>query len=404
MWIKKLFNKNTIGYLSLNYVNTFLNVLLNLILIKNLSAYNFGKVSIGKTIFQSFEFSHIGIRYGFDRFFPHQKNKNNLIEMFSVGILSTAIFSFAFVCFWFIYEDENRLFYLYFSVSGFLYSIIMLYRIYYRSQEEKKDFVNISIYSILLPTISQLIGFYFYNITGLVVSFFLSYILVILIIAKKYSIKIVWLPHKNIPIFKKLINKGILLFFTSLLAFFSSSGDRFFIAEYWGLEAVGIFSIVMFFFSIFSMFSVNYTEMIMNKIIVSRSLKFSAKHMAFLFCVISLLCFIAYLVIPFLVLYFIPLYTKQIPFINIILLAVVPFSVKSILNYYLMAIDKRTTIFLVELLITLLYFAGLIYSLKYTQSLLNIMYLKVCFYFSGTALTLFFAIIYSYRKNKFSTA
>ena len=63
----KLLNKNLLKYISLSYLNVVLNVLINVLLLNRLTSIDFGRFSLAKTIFQSFEFSHLGIRNAFDR-------------------------------------------------------------------------------------------------------------------------------------------------------------------------------------------------------------------------------------------------------------------------------------------------------------------------------------------------
>lgn len=398
--IKSHININTIKYISISYINVGLNVLINLFLINKLSSYNFGKISIGKTIFQSFEFSHIGIRNGFDRLFPSMEKNIEINEYFTVGLITTFISSLCFVFFWSVYKFESLLFYFFFIIAGVIYSLITLYRIYYRSIKDKQKFVSLSFFSILLPPIAEIIGFLVFGIKGYIIGFLFAYIVVLIIVHKKYTIRLIFKRDRFFSILKKILDKGWLLFLTGLVAFFSTSADRFLIENYWGLEAVGRFSIIMFIFSVFGMFPVNYTEMIMSKIISSRSLKYTFQHMFFIFAFMIILVGIIYFLLPFLVKIFINKYIADIPLMRIIIFATVPYSMRSVIYYYMHAIDKREILFFIDLFTTILYFIGLFYTLKNTTSFENIIYLKVGFYSLSILLTVFSAIKFSKKINQ----
>ena len=146
--IKHHININTIKYISISYINVGLNILINFILINKLSSYNFGKISIGKTIFQSFEFSHLGIRNGFDRLFPSMEKNIEINEYFTVGLITTFISSVCFVFFGSVYKFESLLFYFFF-IAGVIYSLITLYRIYYRSIKDKQNLYHFHFYNFI---------------------------------------------------------------------------------------------------------------------------------------------------------------------------------------------------------------------------------------------------------------
>ncbi|SCD20212.1 MATE_Wzx_like [Proteiniphilum saccharofermentans] len=393
-WLPKI-NKSIIKYISLSYVNVGLNVLINLILINKTSAYDFGKISIGKTIFQSYDFTHLGIRNGFDRLFPQLEGKNVVGDIFSVGFISTFVVSLLFLIFWSIYKSDFFLFYSAFSVSGIIYSLTTLYRIYYRAQSDKKKFVSLSFYTILVPPLCELIGFLLFNVLGYVIAFFASYIFLLIFVQKKYAIKLNIKKKRFILIWKKIQKKGWLLFLSSLIAFFSTSADRFFIESYWGLEAVGRFSVIMFFFSVFRLFPVNYTEMIMNRLITTRSFKYASRHILFLFLFMLIIVVLAFLFLPFLIKTFMPNYKEDIELMRIVIWAVIPFSLRSVLFYYMHGIDKRKTLLFIDSISTILYFVGLIFTLKHTNSFEMIMFLKLAFYILSILLTFTFALMYS---------
>lgn len=393
-------NKSVFKYLSISYINVGLNVLINLLLINNLSSYNFGRISIGKTIFQTFDFAHIGIRNGLDRLLPDKHEEEEINEYFTVGLSTTLFVSFFFFIFWNIYKSSSILFYIFFTLSGIFYSVITLYRIYYRSKNNKGNFVRISFYSILFPSLIELFGFILFGIKGYIIGFLFAYIIVIIIIYKKFHVNLIIYKERYITVLKKILDKGWLLFLTSLVAFFSTSADRFLIEYYWGLEAVGRFSVIMFIFSVLAMFPVNYTEMIMSNIIKLKSFKYVFRHAILIAGFIFILVVLVYFLLPFLVQVFMKQYINDIHFMKIILLAIIPYSMRSVFYYYMHAIDKRVILFIIDLITTIAYIIGLMFILTKTNNLEYILYLKIGFYTVTILFTLFFALFYSKRIRK----
>lgn len=378
--VKKILDLNLLKYLGIGYLSTFLNAALNLLMIRFLDPAMLGKVSLGKSIFQSFEISHFGIRFGLDRHLPHCQSDNESNEIFSIGYLFSFLFSFAFVFFWIFYEVKESLFYSFFYVSGLLYTLISVYRIYYRAQESKNKFIQISFYSSLLPVTVQLVALWIWGVWGFIIGHLLSYIIVIVVCYSFFRIRLVVKRDEIVPIFKKLFSSGYLLFLSSMVTYFSSSGDRFFIAHYWGLEELGIFSTIMFFFSVFNVFAVNYTEMIMNKIIVLRSFVYILRQIIFLVVLTIVLVVISYYIIPYFVSVFIPQYIQYTNYMSLILVGAIPYAALPILNYFLHAIDKRIKLLFINVVCTILYFIVLLIILKQPISLLYLICLKISFF------------------------
>lgn len=377
-----------------------LNVLINVLLLNRLTSIDFGRFSLAKTIFQSFEFSHLGIRNAFDRIFPVEEDRERVSFLFSTGLLVNLVTGILLMLMWIFQRDGDYLFYLLFIIGGQLSSSITLFRVFYRSFEDKKKFVELSSITILIPTIFQIFGFLAYNLLGLAIAYLLSYFILVFIIYYRYkvSIKVTGLLKKEY--FLELVDKGILLYLSSLLAFLSLALDRFVIESYWSLEAVGRFSAILFFFSIFTIFSVNYTEMYMNKLVSERSLRYVARHCIVLLGLSILLILIASMVLPYILQWFMPKYIMDLDNIRLVMIGVIPFSIRSILYYYLHGMDKRKQLFIADIISTILYFCGLVNVLLNDRTMENIIIAKVLYYFINLVLILFFiGVIYLERKT-----
>ena len=221
MVFKKKINIHTIKYISVSYINVALNIIINLILINKVSSYDLGRISIGKTIFQSFEFTHVGIRNGFDRIFPNINNEAEKNEIFQVGLITTLFFSICFFLFWSVYKFNSIIFYSFFTLSGVIYSLVMLFRVYYRSFSDKKKFVKLSAIAILLPSLSELFGFIIYGIHGYLLGFILSYLIILFFVLTKYAIplKSKFSGLRFGHALKMVLDKGLLLFVSGLITF-----------------------------------------------------------------------------------------------------------------------------------------------------------------------------------------
>ena len=378
-----------------------LNVLINVLLLNRLTSIDFGRFSLAKTIFQSFEFSHLGIRNAFDRIFPVEEDRERVSFLFSTGLFVNLLTGILLMLMWIFQRDGDYLFYLLFIIGGQLSSSITLFRVFYRSFEDKKKFVELSSITILLPTIFQILGFLVYNLLGLAIAYLLSYFILVFIIYYRYKVTIKVTGILKKEYFLELVDKGFLLYLSSLLAFLSLAVDRFVIESYWSLEAVGRFSAILFFFSIFTIFSVNYTEMYMNKLVSERSLRYVARHCIVLLGLSILLILIASMMLPYILQWFMPKYIRDLDNIRLVMIGVIPFSIRSILYYYLHGMDKRKQLFIADIISTILYFCGLIYVLLNDRTMENIIIAKVLYYFLNLVLILFFiGVIYLERKNK----
>jgi O-antigen/teichoic acid export membrane protein len=364
-------------------------------MIRVLDNQMYGKISLGKSIFHFFDISHVGIRYGLDRLLPEMKQEKIALEIFSVGFILNLISSFLLLLFWFFYQIDDVIFYCSFYVAGYLYAIVTLYRVFFRSFENKRIFIKITFISTFLTSISQLLGFLIWKINGYLICLTLSYLIAFFIIHYLYKIRITISYKKFIVITKKLFDKGWLLFISSLISYLGIFGDRFFIEEYGNLGQVADFSIVMFFFSIFNIFSVSYTEMIMNKIICDKSFRFVIKECGKLIILSVLILVLIYFILPFFINLIMPNYLRLIPYIKIILISAIPYTILPVLNYYLQAIDKRKQMLIINIISTFTYLILLLTVLMCNLDFLFIIYSKLTFIMLIVGLTIYLSIRYN---------
>lgn len=378
-FLKRIANGGLLKYIGIGYISTVLSMLINLLLIRYLNPMLLGKVTLGKSVFQSFEFSHIGIRYGLDRLLPHCTDEEERNLIFSIGYFFSFVFSLFFVLFWIFYYPSDVLFYACFYVSGLIYTLVTVYRIYYRSLEQKKDFVNLSFFIIVCPLLIQLFGLVLAGINGFIIAHLVSYVFSFGICYYFWRIRISLFKKDVYIVLKKLLSSGFILFLSTMVNFFATTGDRFMIAEYWGLETLGIYSVVMFFFSAYTILSLNYTELIMSKIILNPTSAFVIKHILFVVMISLILILISLPFIPFFVNLFMPQYNNYIFCMELILCSVIPFAVLPILNYSLHALDRRNILLGINIICTSLYFIALKFILSNSNTIESLIYLKIVF-------------------------
>ncbi len=367
-----------IKYIVITYLSTLLNVILNMLLMSMLSVFDFGRVSLGKSMYQSFEYSHLGVRYGLDRLLPHSDETDRNM-FFTSAVIFTFCSSFLFTLFWFFYGYSNFDFYCYFCVSGVLYSVFTIYKVYYRAFEDKRKFVGCSFWIMIFPISVQLIGLYLGDIKGFLISMLIGHIISITVCLKYYDVTLVRNKYFLIKSCKKLFSVGYLLFISSMVSFFSVIGDRFFIADYWGVDAVGIYAVIMFFFSALTIFSTGYAELIMNQIMLQPKFRNIIKHLFILILINIILVLITYFILPYFINSFLLKYSDYIELIILISMGVIPYGILPILNSYHHAIDKRKVLLAIQLICNTLYFIGLLVILNCKYKLENLIYLKLGF-------------------------
>lgn len=363
--LNKLVRNNlpSIFYLFLGYINAAFSIVLNLTLIKYLSTSEFGFISIGRTIFQSFEFSHLGVRYAFDRLLPDIIRKDKRIKIFKAGFIFNIFSSIVFIVFWSIFYFQDIKIYIFFILSGFLYSIIQLFRVYYRTFDNKNEFIIVSALAFILPTFLQFLFFIIIGMYGIGLGLITSYVTLYYIFRNKIEIKKT--NNTNLYFYiRYILNKGYLLFFVAAIAFFATSGDRILIQKYWGMDKVGEYSVVLIFPSLITIFSTSLTELLINKIIKNKSASYIYNKILMIALIVTLISTISYFLIPLFLNLFIPKYIYMKTSINLAIFLSPFISVIPLLEYHLHSIDKRNLILYSQLIAIVLYICMLLIILS----------------------------------------
>lgn len=386
-------------YLLLGYVTAALNVILNLLLVKGLSVENYGLISLGKTVFQTYEYSHLGIRFAFDRILPDIDDSLLRLHYFKVGFYYNLLTSLIFSLFWVVYYRLNICFYIWFIIAGYIYSSIQLIRIYYRSFDNKLFFVKVSTISFLLPIISQIIMYYIWGYWGVGFGLLLANLIVLYLLRRVFDLKSIF-DFVNFNNFKntgfKLINTGWILFITSMLSFFAVNGDRFFIERYWGLETVGCYSAVLLFPSLINIFSTSFVELIISKIIQKKSYKYVFINILLIIIVVAVCICSIYFVLPYILNNYLEKYAMLLTQIRYAIFLSLFVSVVPILEYYFHAIDLRKYILITQVISISVYFVLVFYVLySYNNEIYALLNVKYVYY----VLTIFILCFFIFKEK-----
>lgn len=382
--------KSFINYIGLGYIGVVLNIVLSILMMRMFDSALFGKISLGKSIFQSYEFSHLGTRFGLDRVLPHTKSLKKKSYLFASSFYFTLFCSLIFSLAWVLFDIKNVYFYSFFFIAGLFSSLSTLYRVFYRTYTDKSVFISISFWILIFPILSQILAIYFWGLTGLLYSNFLTYLIVFIFCSIKYRISLK-ISIKSFKYYlKKIFSIGFFLFLSSIISFLALVGDRFIIAKYWGFSLVGDYSVIMFFFVAFTTLSTSYTELIMNKIILNRDPSYIIKQVKVVFILSIIFTIVAIPILPFFIEFLIPKYMHLVFLMQLILLGGIIYSVMPILNYYLHAIDKRKELLAINVVSTLIYFIGLFIVLNNFHDLKYLIYLKIFSFFLILAMTSYY--------------
>ena len=135
--------------------------------------------------------------------------------------------------------------------------------------------------------------------------------------------------------------------------------------------------------------------MYMNRIISNKSLSYVLKHTIVVVGLSLVMVVIVYFIIDDLLLIYMPQYAADTFNIKLIILGVIPFSLRSQLYYYMHGRDKRKLLVFTDLFSTIVYFLILLYVLKYSKTMENIIFAKLIYYFINAVIIFIFAFIVS---------
>lgn len=358
-------------YLLLSYFIQFLNIILNLYLMKYLNPHQLGSLSIARVWQQLVDYSHFGTRFSLDRYVPtvEESEKKQLVST----VLITTIINSLLVCFLAVILSAADVIVSILTISGFFISIVNIFKAYYRAVNNIDKMVKIVFYNQIIPLIfSLLIYLQSKDFNWYLISLLSSYIFtfIILIFNEKELYR-----HFNLQNFKVILSKitkpSLWLFLNSLFVFAYLVMDRFFIDYTLGREALGDYSIIVFAFSALMILPATMAELLFVKIIKQSfelGKMFFLKEILVMLFVTSIGVIIANVAMS----YFIQRFTNYnylIDEIKLMTWAVIPFGLTAIYSHVLNGLDLRKKLTLANLVVLLILLIYYIYLLLFNKNI-----------------------------------
>ncbi|QHS58237.1 MATE family efflux transporter [Chitinophaga agri] len=311
-----------IKFISQKYLIIGINFLLQFVLFRRFDVQTAGMLNYGRTLFQYFEYSNIGLRNTIDR---RQFRDDNAVASFiassrTINLLIALAMALVVFCFEFSYWTFL------FLLCGVFYAYLFYEKVYLRNIHETGKYVRVSFIFDLVPVIFLTIGVCTGSLLYAGLLFLTGYLVLFIWFLFRGSLRsrfVVDVRYMK-SIFRKNLNEGFYLFLSTFLYFILLSGDRFFLKQFFGYEVVAQVSFAMFFFNAFSPLPAALIEIRMKPLLTTASRK-EFIHF-FRYILLMTLAFIGVLFVagPFVIHVFFSKYAPISGFVNYYSLLLIP--------------------------------------------------------------------------------
>ncbi|MGN5727016.1 oligosaccharide flippase family protein [Acinetobacter calcoaceticus] len=350
-----MFKKGLI-YIVLNYTIQFLNIIFNLLLMKYLSSYQLGSLTLARTWQQLVDYSHLGARFSLDRYIPVAEDEEK--KYLVATVLFTTFLGSLFILLVAVLLNDADIVVSILTASGIFIAVGNIVKAYYRATNSLTKMLKLVFYNQLVPLLIS-IGLYFYTLDFNVylISLIFSYLLFSLILFYRERELFHFIKYERIKkVIKEIALPSFLLFINSLMIFLYLVMDRFFIDYSSGREELGHYSIILFAFTALMIIPATVAELLFVKII-----KQSCEAGQRLFLRETLITLgitvLGVVVANFCMDYFVQRFTNY-GFLtgkmHIATLAVIPFSLTAIYYHVMNGLDLRKEIVTVNLVVCII--------------------------------------------------
>jgi len=368
MWKKVMFRKGVI-YILLNYTIQFLNIIFNLLLMKYLTSYQLGSLTLAKTWQQFVDYSHLGARFSLDRYIPvaEEDEKKYLV---AAVLLSTFVGSIIIFIIAMVFNKAEAIVSI-LTASGIFIALGNILKAYYRATNNLTEMLKLVFFNQLVPVlISIIVYFLTHDFKLYLVSLLFSYLFFSLIVFYKERELFHFLKYEKIKsVIKDIAKPSFLLFFNSLVVFLYLIMDRFFIDYSSGREQLGYYSVIIFVFSALMIIPATVAELLFVKII-KQSCE-SGKRFFIKETLITLgVTILGVIFANFCMGYFVIHYTSYgflIDQMHIATLAVIPFALTAIYYHVMNGLDLRKQIIFVNFIVCFILFSYYVYPFLTNQ-------------------------------------
>lgn len=360
-----MFKKGLI-YIVLNYTIQFLNIIFNLLLMKYLSSYQLGSLTLARTWQQLVDYSHLGARFSLDRYIPVAEDEEK--KYLVATVLFTTFLGSLFILLVAVVLNDADIVVSILTASGIFIAVGNIVKAYYRATNSLTKMLKLVFYNQLVPLLIS-IGLYFYTLDFNVylISLIFSYLFFSLILFYRERELFHFIKYERIKkVIKEIALPSFLLFVNSLMIFLYLVMDRFFIDYSSGREELGHYSIILFAFTALMIIPATVAELLFVKII-KQSCE-AGKRFFWRETFITLgITVVGVFAANFCMDYFVTRFTNYgflTEQMHIATLAVIPFSLTAIYYHVMNGLDLRKEIVIVNLVVCI------ILALYYTYPLL----------------------------------
>lgn len=364
--------KKSILYISIVYLTQTLIIVLNILLIRNLSLEHLGQITLAKIYFQFMDYMHLGSRFVMDRYVPTSNNTQGM-SITNFTIILSFISSIAVVSIVNFFIDDDWVI-LVFMISGFVFAQGTIYKAYFRAREKTMDMIIVVLITSFFPLLIQLIAVLFFDFKVFVLSFLLAYMVGFILLVYKFRLIKLMSFSSFVSKVKSFYRDSLLLFVISLVIFLSFSIDKILLERYKGNEALGEYSVILFVFATLFIIPGALAELVFPKII--KKVRVSSKviylkEMAFVFFPTLLAIITANLLMNYFIKEFTD-YAYLLHYLHLVSWAALPYALISILYHTFNALDLRVVILKINVFVFVLYLVYLYLSLKYSSDILQL--------------------------------
>lgn len=392
--------KKGLLYIILNYSIQFLNIVLNLLLMKYLNSYQLGSLALARVWQQLVDYSHLGTRFSLDRYIPTAEDLEK--KYLVITVLISTIVSSLIVCFVAIIINKADIVITILTISGVFIAFGNILKAYYRATNNINKMLKLVFYNQVLPlVISLLVYVWTHN--------FNLYLMVLLV---GYFIFFVNLLYKELELFKffewvkfkhtikKILRPSLWLFINSIFVFAYLVMDRFFIDYSLGREQLGFYSIIIFSFTALMIIPATCAELLFVKVIresCESGKVIFIKEVSILLAITTLGIIFTNLAMS----YFVENFTSYgflVDQMHLVTWAVLPFALTSIYHHVMNGLDLRKLLTITNFSVCLLLLLYYLYPILISQSfsLQYYLYAKL-----ATGWLVFFGYVFCVYINKF---
>jgi len=364
-----MFKKGLI-YIVLNYTIQFLNIIFNLLLMKYLSSYQLGSLTLARTWQQLVDYSHLGARFSLDRYIPVAEDEEK--KYLVATVLFTTFLGSLFILLVAVVLNDADIVVSILTASGIFIAVGNIVKAYYRATNSLTKMLKLVFYNQLVPLLIS-IGLYFYTLDFNIylISLIFSYLFFSFILFYRERELFHFIKYERIKkVIKEIALPSFLLFVNSLMIFLYLVMDRFFIDYSSGREELGHYSIILFAFTALMIIPATVAELLFVKIIKQSC--GAGKRLFLRETLITLgITVLGVVVANFCMDYFVQRFTSY-GFLtgkmHIATLAVIPFSLTAIYYHVMNGLDLRKEIVIVNLVVCIILALYYIYPLFFKQS------------------------------------